>query len=110
MFLHNIISSTYMTELFLVLSLGKDKHVSPFLVFIEAFFAANCDQWRNKLSKCVWEGAHIHIFMFKDHKNNRFQKKLTMQNKNIWTYNPLPIIEFGTSFACNAVLPYADKR
>ena len=28
-------------------------------------------------------GAHIHIFVFTDHKNNRFQKKLIMQNTNI---------------------------
>ncbi len=25
-------------------------------------------------------GAHIHIFVFTDHKNNRFQKKLIVQN------------------------------
>jgi hypothetical protein len=32
-----------------------------------------------------WEGggAHIHIFVFTDHKNNRFQKKLITQNTNI---------------------------
>ncbi len=28
-------------------------------------------------------GAHIHIFVFTDHKNNRFQKKLIVQNMNI---------------------------
>ena len=28
-------------------------------------------------------GAHIHIFVFTDHKNNRFQKKLITQNTNI---------------------------
>ena len=27
-------------------------------------------------------GANIHIFVFTDHKNNRFQKKLIMQNTN----------------------------
>ena len=28
-------------------------------------------------------GAHIHIFEFTDHKNNRFQTKLIAQNMNI---------------------------
>ena len=28
-------------------------------------------------------GAHIHIFVFTDCKNNRFQKKLMMHNTNI---------------------------
>ena len=28
-------------------------------------------------------GAHIHIFVFTDHKNNRFENKLIMQNTNI---------------------------
>ena len=28
-------------------------------------------------------GAHIHIFVFTDRKNNRFQKKLMMHNTNI---------------------------
>ena len=28
-------------------------------------------------------GAHIHIFVFTDHENNRFQTKLTVQNMNI---------------------------
>ena len=27
--------------------------------------------------------AHIHIFMYSDHKNNRFQKKLIVQNTNM---------------------------
>ena len=34
-------------------------------------------------------GAHIHIFVFTDCKNNRFQKKLMMQNTNIrWIWAP----------------------
>ena len=28
-------------------------------------------------------GANIHIFVFTDHKNNRFQKELIMQNTKI---------------------------
>ena len=28
-------------------------------------------------------GAHIHIFEFTDHENNRFQTKLTVQNMDI---------------------------
>ena len=35
---------------------------------------------RRKIDK--W-GDHIHIFVFTDLKNNRFQKKLIMQNTNI---------------------------
>ena len=31
-----------------------------------------------------WEGAHIHMFVFTDHKNNRFQKKLIVKNTDIW--------------------------
>ena len=31
---------------------------------------------------------HIHIFMFTDRKNNRFQKELIMQNTNIWIWAP----------------------
>ena len=31
----------------------------------------------------IWVGADIHIFVFTDCKNNRFQKKLMMPNKNI---------------------------
>ena len=30
-----------------------------------------------------WGGADIHIFVFTDGKNNRFQKKLIGQNTNI---------------------------
>ena len=30
-----------------------------------------------------WGGAHIHIFVFTDCKNNRFQRKLMMHNTNI---------------------------
>ena len=38
-------------------------------------------QWRSKLDN--W-AASIHIFMFTDHQNNRFENKLTVQNTNIW--------------------------
>ena len=31
----------------------------------------------------IWVGADIHIFVFTDCKNNQFQKKLMMPNKNI---------------------------
>ena len=31
----------------------------------------------------------MHIFMFTDRKNNRFQKKLIVQNTNIYIYLPL---------------------
>ena len=39
------------------------------------------EQWRSQLDK--WGGDHIHIFVFRDLKNNQFQKKLIMQNTNI---------------------------
>jgi hypothetical protein len=34
-------------------------------------------------SSIIGEGAHIHIFVFTDHKNNGFQNKLITQNTNI---------------------------
>ena len=42
----------------------------------------NTIQGRRKLDN--WGGgADIHIYVFKHHKNNRFQKKLIVQNTNI---------------------------
>ena len=45
-------------------------------------------------------GADIHIFVFTHHKNNRFQKKLIVQNTNIigiYEYDQPPnIIELAT--------------
>ena len=39
-------------------------------------------QGRSKLDN--WGGGtHIHIYVFTHHKNNRFQKKLIVQNTNI---------------------------
>ena len=39
-------------------------------------------QWRRQRDN--WGGgANIHIFVFTDHKNNGFQKKLMMQNTKI---------------------------
>jgi hypothetical protein len=35
------------------------------------------------VERSISEGDHIHIFVFTDLKNNRFQKKLIMQNTNI---------------------------
>ena len=35
-------------------------------------------------------GVNIHIYMFTHHKNNRFQKKLIVQNTNIWISAPPP--------------------
>ena len=40
------------------------------------------NQWRTN-SIIGGEGAHIHIFEFTDHENNRFQTKLIVQNMNI---------------------------
>ena len=43
-------------------------------------------------------GADIHIFVFTNHKNNWFQKKLIVQNLNIWISAPPPsIIELATT-------------
>ncbi len=39
-------------------------------------------QWRSKIDK-GGGGGHYHIFVFTDLKNNRFEKKLIMQNRNI---------------------------
>ena len=39
-------------------------------------------QWRTALDNCGG-GAHIHIFVFKYCRNNRFKKDLFMQNTNI---------------------------
>ena len=39
---------------------------------------------KNAEDRCNWGGGvHIHIFVLTDRKNNRFQKKLMMQNTNI---------------------------
>ena len=35
------------------------------------------------VGRSIIGGANIHIFVFTDLKNNRFQKKLIMQNMNI---------------------------
>ena len=40
-------------------------------------------QCRSKFDNWGGGGAHSHIFVFTDHKNNRFQKKLITQNTNI---------------------------
>ena len=42
-------------------------------------------QGRRKIDN--W-GAYIHIFVFTDCKNNRFQKKLIFQNTNMWILPP----------------------
>ena len=45
--------------------------------------------------------ANIHIFVFTDHKNNRFQKKLIMQNTKIWIFAPPPPnYRAGSADAC----------
>ena len=40
-------------------------------------------QGRRKIDNWGGGGGNIHIFMFTDLENNRFQKKLIMQNTNI---------------------------
>ena len=35
------------------------------------------------VARSIIEGVHIHIFVFTDRKNNRFQKRLITQNTNI---------------------------
>ena len=42
----------------------------------------------SSVANSIIQGAHIHIFLFPDHKNNRFQKKLVLQNTNIYEYGP----------------------
>jgi hypothetical protein len=46
-------------------------------------------------------GADIHIFVFTDCKNNRFQKKLIGQNTNIWISAP-PIIDIPAPLGTRA--------
>ena len=42
-------------------------------------------------TKILWQcDTGIHIYVFKHHKNNRFQKKLIVQNTNIWISAPPP--------------------
>ena len=38
--------------------------------------------------RTIIEGANIHIFVFTDCLNNRFQKKLIKQNARIWIFAP----------------------
>ena len=40
-------------------------------------------------------GANIHIFVFQDHKNNGFQKKLVRQN-TIYEHSPLQLSMLAT--------------
>ena len=55
-------------------------------------------QWRQKMDNWGGGGAHIHIFVFTDCKNNLFQKKLMMQNTNISILAPPPLTFDGSSF------------
>jgi hypothetical protein len=60
-------------------------------LFIKCFHITRCSTPVLKItqpggsvaSSDNWGMGHIHIFVFTDLKNNRFQKKLIMQNKNI---------------------------
>ena len=66
---------------------------------LEIKFASK--QGRSKLDN--WGGgADIHIFVFTNHKSNWFQKKLIVQNPNIWISVP-PIIELATALAANKI-------
>ena len=55
--------------------------------FTKFFFRTGCLdlklRGRPVASSIIGGGAHIYIFVFADHKNNRFQKKLIVQNTNI---------------------------
>ena len=42
-------------------------------------------------------GGYIDIFVYTDHWNNQFQKKLIVQNTNIWICPPPPPIDFATA-------------
>ena len=52
-------------------------------------------------------GADIHIFVFTHHKNNWFEKKLIVQNPNIWISAP-PIIELATALNMPIFLTFKD--
>ena len=47
-------------------------------------------------------GANIHIFVFTDLKNNRFRKKVMMQN-TIFEYSPLQLSTLVTPLACGVL-------
>ena len=54
-----------------------------------SWFYLTSGQGRSKLNN--WGGRDdIHIFVFTDHKNNRFQKKSNEQNTHIWISAPPP--------------------
>ena len=54
-------------------------------------------------------GADIHIFVFTNHKNNWFQKKLIVQNPNIWI-SALPIIVLATTLNIYKLYIYSRAR
>jgi hypothetical protein len=54
-------------------------------------------------------GDHIHIFVFTDLKNNRFQKKLIMQNTNIWIWPPPPLIDLSTPMHISLMFGWKDQ-
>ena len=51
------------------------------LCLVELWF--DCVSFRAVASSIIGGGADIHIYVFTHHKNNRFQKKLIVQNTNI---------------------------
>ena len=54
-------------------------------------------------------GAHIHTFVFTDHKNNWYQNKFITQNTNIWIWAPPPNYRacYGTGSIGNVNVQYA---
>ena len=56
----------------------------------------------------IIRGANIHIFVFTDLKNNRFQKKLMMQNM-IHEYSPLQLSTLATPLTITNKMPNAAR-
>ena len=76
MFTNNITCYVY---LYVFTSFSRKPHISK---------RAVCALPRAVASSIIGGGTDIHIFVFTNHKNNRFQKKLTVQNLNIWISTP----------------------
>ena len=64
------------------------------LIFLHVAFDRNVSwaiqiyQYTRAVASSIIGGADIHIFVFTNHKNNWFQKKLIVQNLNIWISAP----------------------
>ena len=75
-------------------------YVSPVLVKCTATIFSIIGDW----------AAHIHIFMFTDCKSNWFQKKLMMQNANMWIFTPSPTYQSSLAPVSGVVRSFSGSR